>query len=196
MEIFKKIAKFFAGEERTAPQEPEPVTMVAPTTSKERACKVKKLGETEVPLFIPQALMQWYGLYQALNTGKPSFVDISQVEMLELFNPLSSAFVATAFALKSDNKFIWGEVGTRTVYASEEDAFIYKRAATFRILMKKNETTSIKAICRYEKDRIVVDALIRETFSPPLDSDNEQFIPFPLAPCNLSTAAKFIEKIL
>lgn len=194
MKIFKKIADIFTKKERTAQE--TPVTTVPPTTSKEKACKVRELGKTEMPLFIPQPLMQWYGIFQASNTLRPSVVNISQIEVLDLFNPLTSAFIATVFAIKNDTQFFWGEIGTETIYASEEDAFIYKRATNFRILLKKNEKNSIKAICRYKKGEIIVTSFIRENNTPPVDSDREQLILCPKAPCSLDAAAKFAEKIL
>lgn len=194
MRIFKKIADFFAKEERTVQE--EPVTTTAPTTSEERACKVKELGKTEIPLFIPQPLMQWYGIFQAMETTQAySIVTISQIEMLDLFNPLTSAFIATVFAIKNDKQFIWGELGTQTVYASDEDAFIYRRAKNFRILLKKNKRDSIKAVCQYKGSEIIVIALIREDNTPPVDSDREVFIKCPLTPCSLDKAAKFAEKL-
>ena len=196
MKIFKKIADFFTKKERTAQKQEEPVTTTAPTTSEERACRVRQLGETETPLFIPQPLMQWYGIFQAMNSPKDySIVNISQVEMLDLFNPLTSAFLATVFALKNDKQFIWGEVGTRTVYISDEDAFIYKRATNFRLLLKKNEKDSIMAVCRYKEGEIIVTSLIRQNNTPPVDSDKEVFIECPLTPCNLKSAAEFAEKL-
>lgn len=194
MEIFKKIADFFTKKERTAQE--EPVTTTAPTTSEERACKVRKLGQTEIPLFTPQPLMQWYGMFQAMETTQAySIVTISQIEMLDLFNPLTSAFIATVFAIKNDKQFIWGELGTQTIHASDEDAFIYRRTKTFRILLKKNKKDSIKAICKYKEEKIIVTSLIREDNTPPVDSDREVFIKCPLTPCSLDKAAKFAEKL-
>ena len=193
MEIFKKIANFFTKKERTAQE--KPVTTTAPTTSEEKACKVKKLGKTDIPLFIPQPLMQWYGMFQAMETQTPSVVTISQIEMLDLFNPLSSAFIATVFAIKSDKQFIWGELGTQTIYASDEDAFIYKRTQNFRIPLKKNEKDSIKAVCKYKGGKVIATSLIRENNTPPVDSDREQLIKCPLTPCSLDIIAKFAEEL-
>ena len=193
MKIFKKIPNFFTKKERTAQE--EPVTTTAPTTSEERACLVRKLGQTDIPMFTPQPLMQWYSMFQAMNTQRPSVVNISQIEALDLFNPLTSAFIATVFAVKNDKQFIWGELGTQTVHASDEDAFIYRRAKNFRILLKKNKKDSIKAVCQYKGSEIIVIALIREDNTPPVDSDREELIKLPHAPCSLAAAVKFAEKL-
>lgn len=194
MKLLNKIAKFFTRKERTAPR--EPITATTPTTSAEKACRVRELGETDVPLFIPQPLMHWFCLFQAQKTKQPSIVTISQIEVLDLFHPLTSAFMATAFAIKDGSQFFWGEIGTRTVYASEEDAFIYKRATSFRIPLKpKDDKTAYKAVCVYKKEKIIVDKIIEEQFTPPTDSDNERIVPCKLTPCSLEEAAEFIKNV-
>lgn len=192
MKWIKKIAELFSKSEKPAQSQP---TTVAPTTSKDRACVVVKVGETEYPLFIPQILLSWYTMYKTRQTLEPTVGHISQVLILDLFDPLSSEYQATTFAIKDDNSFFWGEIGTRTVYQSAEDAFIYRPTQNFRILLKRCAKKNIIGVCHYKDGEVIVDTLLWSALTPPTDTDAEQIINCPLVPCNLKKAADFAERL-
>lgn len=195
MNIFKKIAEFFTAKKETAQQNHETKVSVEPTSDPSKACLVKNCGKTAFPLFSPQPLSRWYCIQQAFSLRKPVCADISQIQLLDLFNPLTMGFITTAFAIKDQNGYFWGKIGSNEILFSEFDAFIYRPAKMFRVFLRDFPKKEIVAVCKYKKGEIIVTQLLEQDKTPPTDIDPGTFIPCPLTPCSLQKAAKFVEKL-
>ncbi len=195
MNLFRKIAEFFTSKKETAQQNYETKVSVEPTSDPNKACLVKKCGKTEFPLFYPQPLLRWYCIQQAFSLQGPVLGNISQIQVLDLFNPLTTEFIATVFAIEDKNGYFWGKIGSDEVLFSEFDAFIYHPAKTFRVFLRDFPKKEIAAVCKYKKGEIIVKQLLEQEKTPPTDTNTGTLIPCPLTPCSLQEAAEFVKKL-
>lgn len=190
MNIFKRLAAYCFQRKQAAPRKEDEVSSQVQTEpSTEQCCKYVKLGQAEYPLFAPYSLMQFYSIYMVYKMRSASIVQISQVELLNLHDPRSKKLLATVWAVKTDDGYVWGKIGAREVNFSEFCAFSYEPTETFELPVKKLEKGLIVAQCRYQNQKVAVVRLFEENDE---GTERKQIKHFRLF-CSLEKAAKYVE---
>ena len=190
MNIFKRLAAYCFQRKQAAPRKEDEVSSQVQTEpSAEQCCKYVKLGQAEYPLFEPYPLMQFYSIYMAYKMRGASIVQISQIELLNLRDPRSKKLLATVWAVKTEDGYVWGEVGACDVNFSEFCAFSYEPTETLELPVKKLEKSTIVAECRYQNQKVAVIRLFEESDE---GKERKQIKHFKLF-CSLEKAAKYAE---
>lgn len=204
MNIFKKMAHLFS--KKTTAEDQVQTTVQPDITIKENEgmsvkvadppCSHNLSGVLAYPVFAPMPLLLWYSIQKAMDEKEPFCGNISMVTVIDLFNPQTSAFICTAFAIKDAKGWYWAKIGSPKVCFSGFDAFIYKQAQTFRISLTSDRSKkSYAAICTYTKGAILVTGLIEQTKTPPTDDDREPLVECDILPCLLAEACEFVKKL-
>ena len=159
-----------------------------PKAESKDACCFTELGLAEYPLFTPQPLMQFYAMYKTYQTLSPTTANIGQVQLLELWHPQKEQCMATVFAIKDEDVYLWGEIASQKVKLSSDTAFIYKPVDRFEVPMcRYSDGSRVMARCKYNKGSIKVV----EIYQQHPDGKKEK-MHCSVLPCTLREALEFL----